>query len=151
MRSRRAYNTRQQNIILDTFQANPDKCYTAGELLQLLAGTGIGEATIYRSLQKLVIAGAIKKFAPAPGHSQEDSRRSKASYQYAAGQEKCNDHFHLKCLRCGNVIHMDCGFMGEINRYIAEEHHFTVDNSQTTLYGLCSSCAETCKNTEETE
>ena len=141
MNSKRTYNTKQQNAILDFFREHPETCYTAGQLLAALSETGIGEATIYRSLQKLTASGLIKKFAPATGSAREDSRLNRACYQYTGEQNKCRDHFHLKCLSCGSVIHMDCGFMDEINRHIAEEHHFTVDNSQTTLYGLCGKCA----------
>ena len=141
MAYKRTYNTRQQNIILETFRQHPDTCYSARQMLTLLNDTHIGEATIYRCLQRLTRAGLIKKFAPASGNAQEDGRLSQACYQYTGGQDSCKDHFHLKCLSCGSVIHMDCGFMEEINKHLAEEHHFTVDNSQTTLYGFCSKCA----------
>lgn len=151
MDSKRTYNTKQQNIILETFRTHPDTCYTARQLLTLLADVHIGEATIYRSLQRLTAAGLIKKFAPASGDVRGDSRLHKACYQYTGDRNRCKDHFHLKCLCCGSVIHMDCSFMGEINRHIAQEHHFTVDNSQTTLYGLCAGCAEIHKTREETE
>lgn len=140
MNSKKTYHTKQQERILEVFRENPEVCYTARQLLTLLSDTQIGEATIYRSLQRLTAAGLIKKFAPASHNPQEDSRLSQACYQYTGDRKNCQDHFHLKCLGCGNVIHMDCSFMEEINRHIAEEHHFTVDNSQTTIYGLCCVC-----------
>ena len=149
MSDKKTYHTKQQDTILETFREHPDTCYTARQLLTLLSDTRIGEATIYRSLQRLTDAGLIQKFAPAAGNSQSDNRLNQACYQYTGGQNNCKEHFHLKCLKCGSVIHMDCSFMEEINRHIAEEHHFTVDNSQTTIYGLCQQCAESEQNKGE--
>ena len=54
--------------------------------------------------------------------------------------ESCHYHFHLKCLRCGQLIHMDCRLMKEMQKHIETDHGFLVDSGKSVLYGLCPKC-----------
>ena len=90
----------------------------------------MGEATVYRTLTKLANQGVLKRFT---------GDGSGACYQLM-DEQKCCSHFHLKCDRCQRLIHMDCGFMKEMQQHIEKEHGFAVDVGRTVIYGLCDRC-----------
>lgn len=127
----KAYNTKQRSSIMKIFEENPEKCFSAKELIKN-PEISLGEATVYRTLSKFVEEGKIKKYI-----SQDQDG---ATYQYNSASPQCNNHFHLKCVECGVLIHMDCHLMDSIKKHIKEEHCFLVDNTKTTLYGLCDKC-----------
>lgn len=130
MNPSRSYHTRQRNLVYDFFRSNPDGCFAVRDLLEC-HDISVGTATIYRTLSKLVEEGKLKKFSDSGGNG--------AYYQLNAS-ETCQYHFHLKCIRCGALIHMDCEMMEELQKHIAKDHGFTVDSGKSILYGLCSGC-----------
>ena len=134
--SKKNYRTRQQEALENYFKLHPGACVTADEIYLYFMNTGgkIGKATIYRSLDRMVDSGEVKKFISDSGEG--------ATYQLIDGEKGCDRHFHLKCTRCGAVIHMDCEFMDEFERHIMEHHRFRVDNGRTIIYGLCEKCAD---------
>lgn len=129
----KSYNTRQRSSLLNFFEQHKDSCFTAKELAEN-KDINLGEATIYRSLAKFENEGMLKRFiSPDSGA---------AFYQYNTGGEDCCSHFHLKCTSCGMLFHMDCSLMNEIKNHIKSEHSFTIDNTKTTLYGICDKCSQ---------
>lgn len=92
----------------------------------------VNVTTIYRYLDKLEKDGNIIKYAAEKG--------DKTTYQYVEREHKCDEHLHLKCVSCGAVIHLDCCFMDEIARHIAEDHGFALQCRNSVIYGLCSKC-----------
>lgn len=128
------YKTRQKEIILNLFLENKDKHLTAAEIVNHINKNdeNIGTATVYRYLDKLVSNGVIRKYFL-------DDKTS-ACYQYIDPEHKCHEHFHLKCLVCGKLMHLDCDHMQTVSEHILAEHGFTVDNSRTVLYGRCKDC-----------
>ncbi len=128
------YNTKQRAIILDFLKENSAHVSVRDIIAHLNEqGLSVGTATVYRTLDKLCEQGIVRKFII--------DERSGACYQYAQGAE-CNEHFHLKCVNCGALIHVDCGFVAEMERHFFEEHGFTVSSGRTVIYGVCSKCAE---------
>jgi Fur family ferric uptake transcriptional regulator len=122
------YKTKQSDMILDFFKKNPDDCYSAKEIIEN-KDLKIGEATVYRLLSKLSEQGSLNKFLGDKG----------AVYKYNECKDK-DPHFHLKCTDCGHLIHADCGFLGEIENHLKEDHNFMLDSSKVTLYGICDEC-----------
>ncbi|MGN1098665.1 MAG: Fur family transcriptional regulator, partial [Clostridia bacterium] len=92
--------------------------------------SSVGTATVYRQLDKMVEAGLVRKYSLDGG----------ACYQYVGGGQGCREHFHLKCLKCGALIHVDCEFLSGLAPHILEHHGFEVDNSRTVMYGICREC-----------
>ncbi|MBP3242718.1 MAG: transcriptional repressor [Ruminococcus sp.] len=129
------YNTRQKEKLLDFLIKNKHKHNNVQEISAYLAeeGSPLGTATIYRQLDKLVDAGVVRKYS-------FDSKTG-ACYQYIDGGQACHEHFHLKCLSCGKLIHLDCDHLMSINQHIAQSHGFIIDPSQTVFYGKCADCA----------
>ena len=66
----------------------------------------------------------------------------RAVYQYIDEGRHCRDHLHLKCVRCGEIIHLDCHFMQEVQAHLLQEHGFVLQCEGSVLYGLCRRCAE---------
>lgn len=123
-----SYNTKQRDEIVDFFNKNRGRCYTAKELIKS-GEISSGEATVYRTLGRLAKQGLLKKFTDGEA----------ACYRLNESEE-CSSHFHLKCLRCGRLIHMDCEFMADMKRHIEESHRFYIDVGKTVFYGLCGNC-----------
>ena len=125
------YNTKQKNELLDFFKENKDECFLAKDIIKN-SSISLGEATVYRTLSRFVEEGLLKKFISPGG--------SGAYYQYNEKSHGCDSHFHLKCVKCGTLFHMDCSFLKDMTSHIEGEHGFSVDNSKTTLYGTCKNC-----------
>ena len=94
----------------------------------------VNTTTVYRLLDKLCAENIIIKYS--------DINSDKAVYQYAGEKGHCREHLHLKCIKCGKVMHLDCGFMDELREHIMEEHHFQLQCSGDLLHGLCEECAK---------
>ncbi len=123
------YNTKQKNIILEYLKSTPEHTTAAGIVSALRKkGENIGTATVYRQLEKMVDAGLVKKYITNKG----------ACFQYSG--EACGDHFHLKCINCQTLFHVDCDFLSGLAPHILEHHGFIVDNRRTVMYGICSNC-----------
>lgn len=122
------YKTRQRDSILAYFASHADVCLSAKDIIES-PEIEVGEATVFRCLSHLAAEGLIKKYQSDDG----------ALYQYNKEGE-CNHHFHLKCLHCGKIVHLDCEMMASISRHIEEEHEFAVDVSRTVIYGYCNDC-----------
>ena len=124
-----SYNTKQRDEIVEFFNRHREGCFTAKELITS-GEISVGEATVYRTLSRLANQGVLKRYTGDGGG---------ATYQLNES-ERCDSHFHLKCERCGTLIHMDCGFMAEMKKHIEQSHSFTVDIGKTVIYGLCGEC-----------
>ena len=113
---------------------NKDRHVTASEIIAYLScgENSVGSATIYRYLDKLVSGNIIRKFYL--------DEKTGACYQMAEDNAECHEHFHLKCINCGKLYHIDCSYMKSLNSHIFEHHGFKVDNSKTVLYGKCEEC-----------
>lgn len=134
MKEQKTYKTRQRSQVLECLFRNRDKHMTADEILDNLKekNTEIGKSTVYRALDKLTEEGKVRKYISDEGKS--------ACYQYIDENGGCTEHFHLKCTKCGKLIHLKCDFLSDIEQHVFEEHKFTVDNTKTVLYGICEEC-----------
>ena len=129
------YNTRQKESILEYLRANSQRHVSVGDILEHLKETGreVGTTTVYRYLDRLTKSGEVRKYVI--------DEVSGACYQYVEDADDCREHFHLKCTRCGRLIHVDCGHLREVGEHILAHHRFLVDRSKTVFYGICESCA----------
>ena len=130
------YKTRQRENLLAFLIKNKEKHINVREISSFLEqeGTPMGTATIYRQLEKLMEQGLVRKYVL--------DGNSGACFQYIESSGNCHEHFHLKCVTCGRLIHIDCSFLSEASSHIFQHHGFTVDSSQTVFYGKCAECAD---------
>lgn len=128
------YNTKQRALILD-FLKESSAHVSAKEIALHLEeqGVSVGTATIYRTLDRLCEQGVVRKFVI--------DERGGACYQYAENGD-CSNHFHLKCINCGSLIHIDCDFVAEMEKHFFDDHGFTVSSGKTVIYGVCSACSK---------
>lgn len=135
MEQQRSYKTRQRTQILECLKQNSEKHLTADEILEQLKKLNIeiGKSTVYRTLEKLIEENKVRKYLSHEGES--------ACYQYVDESLNCTRHFHLKCVRCGRLIHLECEYLADLERHVFDCHKFTVDNTKTVLYGVCEECS----------
>lgn len=130
----KTYKTKQRSKVLDCLIQNKNKHMTAEDIVAYLKehGAAVGKATVYRTLEKLLSEGNVRKYICEEGKS--------ACFQYVE-DNSCNSHFHLKCVKCGKLIHLECDYLSDLEKHIFEHHKFTVDNTKTVLYGICGDCS----------
>jgi len=104
--------------------------FTAEDLLKRLRRStpGIGRATVYRSIEKLVRMKVLDRIEFADGTH---------SFRLCENE---HHHHHLACTKCHRVIALDfCLEDGEIAA-IGKRESFAVHGHSITLYGLCKEC-----------
>lgn len=119
-----SYNTRQRELILDYIKKNAKKHLTADDIADALKAEQVGKTTVYRYLEKLCEQNIVRKFILSEGKS--------ACYQYN-DEQQCHDHFHMKCLKCGRLFHLECDHLKDIAAHISKMHDFTIDSSRTVF------------------
>ncbi|MBR3077890.1 MAG: transcriptional repressor [Oscillospiraceae bacterium] len=124
-----AYMTQPRKRLLNYLHQHADETLTAGQIAQDLPEISV--SAVYRNLSALEQDGAVRKVAK--GGSRE------VFYQYLKAEE-CRDHLHLSCKKCGKTFHMDEAETEALLDAIAKLDGFTVDRTDTVLYGLCSGC-----------
>lgn len=132
MSEKRVYNTKQKDGILRAIVSFGDRHFTAADVVRVLSdgGVRVGQATVYRTIDRLEANGELRKYVV--------DGISAACYQRVEG--RCREHFHLKCERCGKLIHVECEELSRIASHIASDHGFNVDHSKTVFYGRCKDC-----------
>lgn len=128
------YKTKQKTAIMQCIERMGDKHFTIDELCDTLnkKGETVGRTTVYRFVEKLSGDGVLRKFVMPQGES--------SCYQYVGDNNHCNEHFHLKCERCGSLIHIDCDEMSALAEHIKEHHGFYLNPLKTVIYGVCEDC-----------
>ena len=136
MRTIRKYNTKQKDEILKCISSFGEEHFTAADVVARLNNLGntIGQATVYRMIDRLAEAGNLRKYVI--------DGTTAACYQLIGTEyeKNCREHFHLKCENCGRLIHVECEELSRIAEHMLEEHDFAVDSSKTVFYGVCGDC-----------
>ena len=117
-------------------QSHCDKPYTIAEIIENLkseydSDSIPGRSTVYRLIDKMVEEGAVKRFNM--GHYRH-------FYYQIVTSHKCHDHIHMKCTKCGKLLHMDDSETEKLLREVLKNTHFKVNREETTLLGLCDDC-----------
>ncbi len=122
------YNTDHNKLLIDLFENNKEKTYSANYLVKKFSGV-INKATIYRQLNKLEENKVIRK-----SFNEENNTHY---YQYA---NDCDSHLHLTCIKCGKIIHLKCREADMFLSHINLEHEFYIDRYKSVLLGYCKEC-----------
>lgn len=127
-------NTRQKAMILDCLERKEGEHVTADEVVELLkqAGTPVGKATVYRYLGELEQGGRVRRYMGADN--------GPSCWQYVGEGSVCNEHYHLLCGTCGNIVHFESERLGQTFREVSERNGFAVDRTKIVFYGTCASC-----------
>ena len=123
------YHTKQKDIILNKIKKKKSE-FTVKEIYSDI-DKKIGLTTIYRLIDKLVQEGKLHKYIGDDNITY---------YQYL---EECSEenHFYLKCDKCGLLIHVDCDCINELSQHIVKEHKFKPTKDNFIIHGICDKCS----------
>ena len=122
------YNTKQKDIIIDIIKKQKYP-FTIKDIYSLTSKE-VGLTTIYRLIDTLDSEGYLNK---------EIGSDNNTYYQYI---DKCDEenHFYLKCINCGQIIHVDCSFASELSDHITTHHNFKLSKEHIIINGICEEC-----------
>ena len=130
-----SYNTKQSCEILNFLKDNAGSHFTSQEISDHFRAQGIniGQATIYRRLDRLTTDGLVNNYII--------DEKSPACYEYI-GTEHCKHGscYHMKCEKCNKLIHLSCDEINEFFDHVSTEHGFVLDPKRTVFYGICEDC-----------
>lgn len=138
------YNTKQREEIIDVLRNQKDKHLTVNQIMDYLkdreSKTGI--ATVYRQLDYLVEAGLVNRYFL--------DKASSAIFEYAGKEEDCHDNrcYHFKCEKCGELIHISCKHLEDLEEHMIGNHGFEINTVKTIFYGTCQGCGPTASSDE---
>ena len=94
------YATASRRKILEYLKKSNDHTVTAADVDEYLKShdSEVNITTIYRYLDKLAKDGTVIKYVAEKG--------CQAAYQYVEPGRGCEQHLHLKCVKCGKIIHL---------------------------------------------
>lgn len=120
--------TRQRTAVVEALQAFDD-FRSAQEIHELIgrAGTTVGLATVYRTLQKLSEVGEIDMLRTEDGEA--IYRRCSATH-----------HHHLVCRSCGATVEVEGPAVERWTRSIASEHGYADISHTLEIFGTCPAC-----------
>ncbi len=104
--------------------------FSAEQLLKRLRRDcpGIGRATVYRSIDKLVRMKVLDRIEFADGSH---------SFRLC---ENDGHHHHLACTRCHRVVELDLCVREDQLAAVGRRERFRIDDHTITLFGLCQDC-----------
>ena len=112
----------------EVFRHYPDRELSSRDVI-LYTHDLMGEATVYRLLKKMTEDGILQRSQNKDGIS-----------TYRLTDDGCGCRFHLHCVSCGRVFHMDCDAMKDAERHIMAEHGFLPAEKTTVIEGMCGVC-----------
>ncbi len=130
-----SYYTMQKRLLTEFLATHGDAAFTVAELTERMkneyGGDAPGKSTLYRLITKLAEDGEVKKIAVGEGRS--------FVYQISEGS-RCNSHLHMKCTKCGKLLHMDDFESARFLMRVMRQNDFAIDESRTILLGHCKAC-----------
>ena len=121
-------NTKQKEIILDILSQKENMFHpTAQDLVKLVLESNptIGQATVYRNINKLVDEGILLKI-PTTNNFRYDINT--------------HTHAHLTCKECGCVIDLFDGDYQKIINNLESKYNDKIDDTNLIFNGLCEDC-----------
>ena len=126
------YNTRQKRELQRFLMERSMQHFSVDEVVFELRDRGekVGRSTVYRYLEQLAEQGSVRKYL----------NQGVTQYQLVSNAASCDEHFHMMCSCCGNLMHVDCRLMWAMSEHLMVEHGFRLDPRETILVGVCDKC-----------
>jgi len=90
-------------------------------------GYSVSRATVYRTLNKLVDAGLLRRLELGP----------RMFYEHDYGYPQ---HEHMYCQKCGKVIEFQNPAIEAVIRNVCREHNFQSGGHSFIIRGTCTEC-----------
>lgn len=128
------YSTRQKRELLRFLKERSLQHFSVDDVVFEMQDRGerIGRTTVYRYLELMAEQGTVRKY----------QNNGVTQYQHVEDDTHCDDHFHMMCSACGNLMHVDCGLMRAMCDHLMKEHGFRLNPRETIMVGLCEKCRE---------
>ena len=128
--SGRSFRVTKQRLAIVEELAAVERYATAKELHTRLSRkrSGIGLATVYRTLETLEAVGAA---------SARTRGRGESAYLFCSPEH----HHHAVCTKCGKVEDVPCRSIGRIERDLTEALRFKTTQHRFEFFGLCDRCS----------
>ena len=91
-------------------------------------GSGVGLATVYRTLQAMAAGGALDSIRIPDG-------------QVAYRTCSPGHHHHLICRSCGRTVEVTVPHLEQLVRAMASDHGFASIDHEVEFFGVCTACA----------
>lgn len=120
-------NTIQRALVLEA--VNELKCHaTADQIYNAIVNEHphISRGTVYRNLNQLSESGEIRKLEIPDGADRFDHR--------------CHDHYHARCLKCGQVFDVEMEYIKDLEKKIKDTHGFEFSGHDIMFKGICPEC-----------
>ena len=123
-------NTVQKELILNTVHEMRSHV-TAEEVYEYIheAYPNISKGTVYRDLAALADEGKIRKVEIPDGPDRYDFT--------------IINHYHVRCVKCGNVSDVDMDTINDMNGRIKDTHGIKFIDYDILFKGICPSCQKT--------
>lgn len=121
-------NTIQKSLVLQAvFELK--RHLTADEVYAFVRESypSIGKGTVYRNLAILSEEGAIRRVEIPDGPDRFDFTLKK--------------HYHMRCIRCGNVADVDLDEIPELEAKLHDSHGMKLLEYDILFKGICAECA----------
>lgn len=128
------YATKSKKRIVEYIESLGDEHFNAYDIIShfIKEDPPISAATIYRQLDRMISEGKLRKYILGDKDS--------ACYHYIGDHFQGGNKYHLKCVNCGKLIHLQCLTIENLMEHIIEEHHFFIEPESTVFYGKCEAC-----------
>ena len=130
MTSRR--NTIQKDLVRNAVY-EMKRHVTANEVYEFIKESypTIGIGTVYRNIDILVEEGALRKVEVSEGPNRFDFT--------------LKNHYHVKCVKCGEVSDVDMDEIPDLMKKIHDTHGIEFLDYDISFKGICSKCREEAK------
>ncbi len=121
------YTDQQRDMVKFIFSKHNH--FDADQLVDEMKQTGfqVSRATIYRTLNKLVDAGLLRRLDIGP----------RMYYEHDYGYPQ---HDHLVCEKCHKMVEFQYPDMEEVLRDVCRQHDFQMAGHSFVISGICGTC-----------
>lgn len=121
------FTDQQRDMVRYIFQQHDH--FDAEQLIEELKKDGfhVSRATVYRTLNKLVDAGLLRRLELGP--------RSYYEHDYGYPQ-----HEHMVCQKCGKMIEFQNPAIEAAIREVCQQHNFIPSGHTFVIRGTCTAC-----------
>lgn len=119
--------TAQRIAVLHAVAAHPHA--TADVITESVRGElgSVSRQAVYDTLNRFVDEGILRRIQPEGSPARFETRVH-------------DNHHHLMCRGCGDVVDIDCVIGAAPCLHTADDHGYDIDEAQVAFWGRCPNC-----------
>ena len=137
LRDRGLHVTAQRVAVLTAVTASPHS--TADAVIDAVRADlgSVSRQAVYDTLHRLVDEGILRRIQPEGSPARFEDRVN-------------DNHHHLICRGCGDVVDIDCVIGAAPCLHTADDHGYDIDEAQVAFWGRCPNCKSEARHTTST-